>query len=62
MLLAQLRIGDRIVDETGEWKVLARPYTTGGGKIVNARVQLAESDAVMIRVWGAHERVAVRRI
>jgi len=61
VLPTQLRIGDRIVDESGEWEVLARAYTTGGGKIVNARVQRAGSDAVMIRVCGAHERVAVRR-
>ena len=57
ILPTQLRIGDRIVDESGDWRVRARPYTTGGGKIVNERAQRVESDAVMIRVWGAHERV-----
>jgi len=43
MLPTQLRIGDRIVDESGEWEVLARPYTTGGGKIVIARVHGLEA-------------------
>src|SRR5262245_18849897 len=57
VLPTRLRIGNRIGDESGEREVLAGPYTTGGGKIVNARVQRAGSDAVMIRVWGAHERV-----
>src|SRR5262245_29578828 len=59
ILPTQLRIGDRIVDESGDWRVRARPYTTGGGKIVNERAQRVESDAVMIRVWGAHERARV---
>jgi len=60
VLPTQLRIGDRIVDESGEWEVLARPYTTGGGKIVNVRVHRADNPNVMaIRVWGAHERVSV---
>jgi len=39
----------------------SRPYTTGNGKIVNAHVRRAESDAMMIRVWGTHERVSVKR-
>ena len=26
MLPMELRIGDRLVDETGEWEVAARPY------------------------------------
>jgi len=61
VLPTQLRVGCRIVDELGEWQVLARPYTTGAGKVVNARVRRTESDAAMIRVWGAHEQVAVQR-
>jgi len=28
----QLKVGDRIVDETGEWEVIGRPYTIAGGK------------------------------
>ena len=27
-----LRVGDRLTDETGEWEVIGRPYTTAGGK------------------------------
>jgi len=42
--------------------VLARPYSTADGKTVNVRVQRVDNASVMaIRVWGAHERVAVRR-
>ena len=50
------------MDEHGEWQILARPYTTGGGKTVNVHVQRADGpDVVAIRVWGAHERVSVKR-
>ena len=51
----QLRIGDRLTDETGEYEVIGRPYTTAGGKTANVRVKRVESDTAMIRVWGAHE-------
>jgi hypothetical protein len=33
----QLRIGDRLKDETGEYEVIARPYTTAAGKTANVR-------------------------
>jgi hypothetical protein len=58
----ELRIGDRLTDETGEYEVIGRPYTTAGGKTANVRVKRVDSGAEMIRVWGAHERVAVRRV
>jgi hypothetical protein len=32
VLRMQLRVGDRLTDETGEYEVIGRPYTTGGGK------------------------------
>jgi hypothetical protein len=57
----QLQIGDRLTDDTGAYEVIARPYTTAGGKTANVRVKKVASDVTMIRVWGAHERVAVRR-
>jgi len=37
----------RLVDESGEWQVLDRPYTTGGGKTVNVRVQRLDKPDVM---------------
>jgi hypothetical protein len=57
----RLQIGDRLTDETGEYEVIGRPFTTAGGKTANVRVKRVESDAQMIRVYGAHERVAVKR-
>ena len=39
ILPMDLKVGDRLVDETGEWEVVGRPYTTAGGKTAHARVQ-----------------------
>jgi hypothetical protein len=58
----QLQPGDRITDETGEWEVVGRPYTTAGGKTAHVRVQrVGQSGSVEVRTWGAHERVSVKR-
>jgi hypothetical protein len=35
----ELQVGDRLVDETGEWEITVRPYTSPGGKNVHARVR-----------------------
>jgi hypothetical protein len=62
VLPMELRIGDRLVDETGEWEIIGRSYTTAGGKNARVRVQRVGEPAVSdLRTWGAHERVAVRR-
>jgi hypothetical protein len=39
----QLRIGDRLTDETGEYEVIARPCTTAGGKTANVCIKRVES-------------------
>jgi hypothetical protein len=63
ILPMQLQIGDRLIDETGDWEVIGRPYTTAGGK--DARVRIHRVDRkpgdTEIRVWRAHERVSVKR-
>jgi hypothetical protein len=62
LLPMQLKIGDRFTDETGDWEVIARPYTTAGGKNARARVQrVGAPDTTELRLWAAHERIAVRR-
>jgi hypothetical protein len=56
----QLKLRDRLGDASGE--VIGRPYVTTGGKDVHVRVQRVDNpDVTMVRSWGAHERVAVRR-
>ena len=61
VLPMQLRVGDRLADETGEWQVVGRPYTTAGGKTAHVRVQrVGQPDVTDLRTWGAHERIAVR--
>ena len=62
ILPMQLKVGDRFTDETGEWEVIARPYTIAGGKNARARVQrVGAPDTTELRLWAAHERIAVRR-
>jgi len=60
ILPMELRPGDRIADETGEWEVIGLPYSAAGGKIVQLRVQRAGHDRPAIRTYGAHERVSVQ--
>ena len=58
----QLQIGDRMTDSTADWEVVGRPYTTVGGGNVNVRVQRADKPGVTeMRMWGAYEKVSVRR-
>ena len=59
VLPMQLQAGDLLTDETGEYEVIGRPYTTNAGKDVHARVKkVDQADVTEIRTWGAHERVA----
>jgi len=62
ILPTELRVGDRLVDESGEWEVIDRPYTVTGGKYARVRVQmLGQPAASGLKTWGAHERVSVKR-
>ena len=62
VLPMQLQIGDRLADETGEWEITVRPYTSPGGKTVHARVWRMDQPATAEdRTWGAHERISVKR-
>jgi hypothetical protein len=38
VLPMKLQVDDRIMDETGEWEVTGRPFTTAAGKNAHARV------------------------
>ena len=61
VLPLHLQVGDRFSDETGEWEIASRPYSTAGGKSVHARVRRVDQPAtVRDRTWGAHERIRVR--
>src|SRR5215471_478023 len=39
VLPMELRIGDRLADQTGEWEVISRPYASAGGKLASAHVR-----------------------
>jgi hypothetical protein len=48
----RLRVGDRLVSESGEWEVTGRPFTTAGGKTAHARVKkVNQPDVTEIRSW-----------
>ncbi len=58
----ELQVGDRLTDETGDWEVMGRPYTTAGGKDARVRVQrVGKPGGTEIRIWRPHERVSVKR-
>ncbi len=62
VLPMELRIGDRFADEFGQWEVIGQPYTTAGGTMAHVGVRrVGWPDVTDIRMWGAHERISVKR-
>src|SRR5262249_24487601 len=39
VLSMELKRGDRITAETGEWEIISRPYVSAGGELVTAQVE-----------------------
>jgi hypothetical protein len=61
ILPMELRVGDRLAIETGEWEVIAPPYSTAGGRLVHARVQrINEPASWEIRSWDDSKRISKR--
>jgi hypothetical protein len=57
-----LEVGDRFVDEEGEWEVVSGPSTLREGHAVHARVQRPDDPGSAKDVsWPAHERLTVAR-
>jgi hypothetical protein len=62
VLPMELQAGDRLTDETGEYEVIGRPYTTNMGKNAHVGVKRVDNaEITMIRTYAAHERIAVKR-
>jgi hypothetical protein len=62
MIPMELRVADHLVDETGEWEVIGKPFSTGAGRVVHVRVRKVDRpDSTDLRSWGAHERLQVKR-
>jgi hypothetical protein len=60
VLPIHVQVGDRFSDKAGEWEVASRPYSTAGGKSVNARVRRLDHPAIVEeRTWVARERIRV---
>jgi len=61
VLPMDLKVGDRLADETGEWEIISRPYTSAAGKLASVHVRkVGQPEVTEIRSWGAHERVSVK--
>jgi len=61
VLPMELQVGDRFEDETGEWEVVGRPFTTAGGKNAHARVRkVSQPGLTDLPTWGAHRKLSVR--
>jgi hypothetical protein len=59
VLPMDLQFGDRFSDETDEWEVVSRPYTSPGGKSTHAHDQrVGQSSESEVRTWGEFERSA----
>jgi len=57
----ELQVGDRFLDETGEWEVVGRPFTTAGGKNAHTRVRkVSQPGLTDLPTWGAHKKITVR--
>jgi hypothetical protein len=62
VLPMDLKVGDRLADETGEWEIISRPYTSAAGKLASVHVRkVGQPEVTNLRTWSAHERIAVRR-
>jgi hypothetical protein len=58
VLPMELQVGDRLVDETGEWEVASRACVTTAGKDAHVRVKrVGQRTVTEIRKWRAHERI-----
>src|SRR5262249_39105846 len=62
ILPLELRVGDRLADERGEWEVIAPAYTTAGGRRGHGRVQrINEPGSWEIWSWDAAKHISVGR-
>lgn len=62
LLPMEMRAGDRITDEEGEWEIIGHPSTLREGKVVHARLRRLDDPRNAKEVsWPAYERIVVRR-
>jgi hypothetical protein len=57
----EIRVGDRLTDEQGEWQVDTRPVALHGGKSLHARLRkVGEPASVRYVTWPVHEKVLIQ--
>src|SRR4029453_6806090 len=60
VLPMDLKVGDRLVDETGEREGVSPPYTSNVGKDVQVRVKRVDNaEVTVIRTWSAHRSLPI---
>lgn len=58
----EIRVGDRLINEEGEWEVDTHPAALHGGKSLHARLRkVGEPATVRYVTWPVHERVRIQR-
>ena len=63
VLPIELKVGDRLTDERGEWEFAGPMHTSNFGKIVHAGFRLVTQPTIIeVRTGVAHERISVKRV
>ena len=61
VLPMEIRAGDRLADEQGEWEVDTHPDALHGGKALHARLRKVGEPTVVRYGTPVHEKVTIRR-
>ena len=61
VLPMQLQPGDRLTDATGEWEVVGGPTPPIAGRTLVSGSSGDKPGVTEIRMWGAYEKVSVKR-
>jgi len=62
LLPLQLRVGDRVVHDKGEWEVIGGPWSMAAGETVYVFIQRPGDPGTKRELsWAAHEKITVRR-
>jgi hypothetical protein len=58
VLPMEFRVGDRLTDETGDWEVIGRPFTTAAGTNAHVRVRrVSQPETRDLKTWGGRTSI-----
>ena len=59
----EIRVGDRLADEQGEWEVDTHPAALHGGKSLHAKLRkVGEPGIVRYVAWPVHEKLTISEV